>query len=124
MPTRDLARLLGLHPNTVRRWSNQGLLKAYRIGPRGDRRFRREDDKKLGHLGYHEGEMCPYAEKTGRNRLLCEEGFCCRCQIWDDFTTIKGVSAPNCPLKLEVCFPSCYWWHNGNCALAEAKGEA
>lgn len=43
LKTSDLARLLGIHPNTVRRWSNQGLLKSYRIGPRGDRRYRRED---------------------------------------------------------------------------------
>ncbi len=35
--------------------------------------------------GYHKGEICPYAEKTGRNPLLCEEGFYCRYQIWDDF---------------------------------------
>ncbi len=39
----QVARILNLHINTVRRWSNQGILKAYRIGPRGDRRFRRED---------------------------------------------------------------------------------
>ncbi|NQT47808.1 MAG: helix-turn-helix domain-containing protein [Chloroflexi bacterium] len=39
----DVARLLELHPNTVRRWSSMGILKQYRIGPRGDRRFRRED---------------------------------------------------------------------------------
>jgi len=39
----DIARLLKVHINTVRRWSNQGMLKAYRIGPRGDRRFRWED---------------------------------------------------------------------------------
>jgi excisionase family DNA binding protein len=39
----DVARLLNVHINTVRRWSNQGILKAYRIGSRGDRRFRRED---------------------------------------------------------------------------------
>jgi excisionase family DNA binding protein len=39
----DVARLLNVHLNTVRRWSNQGILKAYRIGSRGDRRFRRED---------------------------------------------------------------------------------
>ncbi len=39
----DLARLLHVHINTVRRWSNQGVLKAYRLGPRGDRRFRMED---------------------------------------------------------------------------------
>ena len=38
-----VAHLLNVHINTVRRWSNRGILKAYRIGPRGDRRFRRED---------------------------------------------------------------------------------
>ena len=35
------ARWLNVHPNTVRRWSRQGLLNCYRVGPRGDRRFRR-----------------------------------------------------------------------------------
>lgn len=43
LATRDVAQLLRLHVNTVRHWSNQGILKSYRIGPRGDRRFRRED---------------------------------------------------------------------------------
>ena len=39
----EVAALLHVHINTVRRWSNQGILKAYRIGPRGDRRLRKED---------------------------------------------------------------------------------
>lgn len=39
----EVAQLLNVHINTVRRWSNQGVLKAYRIGSRGDRRFRQED---------------------------------------------------------------------------------
>jgi len=39
----EVAQLLNVHINTVRRWSNQGILKAYRIGSRGDRRFRQED---------------------------------------------------------------------------------
>lgn len=39
----EAAELLGVHTNTLRRWSSRGLLKAYRIGPRGDRRFRQED---------------------------------------------------------------------------------
>ena len=39
----DVAQLLGLHTNTVRRWNAKGILKSYRIGPRGDRRFKRED---------------------------------------------------------------------------------
>ena len=37
------ARLLGVHPNTVRAWSNAGRLRYYRINARGDRRFRLGD---------------------------------------------------------------------------------
>ncbi len=39
----EVAHLLNVHINTVRRWSNQGLLKSYRIGSRGDRRFKKTD---------------------------------------------------------------------------------
>ena len=39
----DVAHLLNVHVNTVRRWSNRGIIKTYRIGSRGDRRFDRED---------------------------------------------------------------------------------
>ena len=39
----ETAHLLNVHINTVRRWSDQGMLKSYRIGTRGDRRFRNED---------------------------------------------------------------------------------
>ena len=38
-----VARLLHIHVNKVRRWSDQNILKSYRITRRGDRRFRRED---------------------------------------------------------------------------------
>jgi excisionase family DNA binding protein len=43
LTTSDVGSLLNVHINTVRRWTNKGLLKAFRIGPRGDRRFRQED---------------------------------------------------------------------------------
>ena len=43
LTSRQVARMLNLHINTVRRWSNQRVLRAHRIGPRGDRRFKRED---------------------------------------------------------------------------------
>jgi excisionase family DNA binding protein len=39
----EVATLLHIHCNTVRRWSDQGIIKAYRISARGDRRFKRED---------------------------------------------------------------------------------
>jgi len=43
MTVREVARLLNIHSNTVRRWSDRGIIRAYRITHRGDRRFRRED---------------------------------------------------------------------------------
>lgn len=43
LTVREVSQLLHVHSNTLRRWSDQGILKAYRIGPRGDRRFKPED---------------------------------------------------------------------------------
>lgn len=43
LTVREVARLLNVHPNTLRRWSNNGRIRAYRITPRGDRRFKREE---------------------------------------------------------------------------------
>ena len=37
---KEAAHLLRVHPNTVRRWHDMGLLSGYRVGPRGDRRFK------------------------------------------------------------------------------------
>ena len=39
----EVAWFLGVHVTTVRRWSQRGLLKSYKIGPRGSLRFKRED---------------------------------------------------------------------------------
>ena len=41
------ATLLGVHPNTIRSWTDAGRLTAYRINTRGDRRFRRDDVERL-----------------------------------------------------------------------------
>ncbi len=41
------ASLLGVHPNTIRAWTDAGRLTAYRINARGDRRFRRDDVDRL-----------------------------------------------------------------------------
>ncbi len=41
------ASLLGVHPNTVRAWTDAGRLTAYRINSRGDRRFRHDDVERL-----------------------------------------------------------------------------
>ena len=43
LTTGDAAKLLGVHISTARKWAKLGMLESYRIGPRGDRRFKRED---------------------------------------------------------------------------------
>ncbi len=43
LTVKEVARLLHVHSNTVRRMSDNGLIQTYRISPRGDRRFKRED---------------------------------------------------------------------------------
>jgi diguanylate cyclase (GGDEF)-like protein/excisionase family DNA binding protein len=39
----DAARMLGVHPNTVRSWTEQGVLTCLRINRRGDRRYARQE---------------------------------------------------------------------------------
>ena len=41
------ASLLGVHPNTIRSWTDAGRLTAYRINARGDRRFRRNEVERI-----------------------------------------------------------------------------
>jgi excisionase family DNA binding protein len=43
LTTTEVAHLLRVHPNTVRHWANKGLLPVYRLGTRGDRRFKRKE---------------------------------------------------------------------------------
>jgi excisionase family DNA binding protein len=38
LQVKEVAKLLGVHPNTVRSWTDCGVLRSYRIGPRRDRR--------------------------------------------------------------------------------------
>jgi len=56
LTVREVARFLHVHPNTLRRWSNKGRIRAYRISPRGDRRFKREEIARyLAELNTHRG---------------------------------------------------------------------
>ena len=43
----EASAMLGLHPNTLRKWDNTGFLKAIRFGTRKDRRYRKSDILKV-----------------------------------------------------------------------------
>jgi excisionase family DNA binding protein len=43
----DAAIFLGVHPNTLRRWSDDGIIHAYRFGKRLDRKFCKTDLEKF-----------------------------------------------------------------------------
>ena len=47
MTISEVAKILQVHPNTLRRWEGHGYIPVYRINRRGDRRFKREDVEKL-----------------------------------------------------------------------------
>jgi excisionase family DNA binding protein len=40
---KETAEILKCHPNTLRQWDKNGILKAIRFGQRKDRRYKKED---------------------------------------------------------------------------------
>lgn len=44
---KEAAEMLGVNPQTLRRWDESGKLKAIKISKRGDRRYRLEDLEKF-----------------------------------------------------------------------------
>jgi len=47
LKVKEASEILSVHPNTIRVWSDDGLLPTYRVGPRRDRRFKLEDIESL-----------------------------------------------------------------------------
>ncbi|MEE8373026.1 MAG: helix-turn-helix domain-containing protein [Dehalococcoidia bacterium] len=43
LTARQVSDFLQVSISTVRRWSSSGMLKCYRVGSRGDRRYQRDD---------------------------------------------------------------------------------
>ena len=60
LTVREVAQALHIHPNTLRRWCDQGKLATYIITPRGDRRFRQSDITRFIH------DYNPYKSNVGR----------------------------------------------------------
>jgi excisionase family DNA binding protein len=54
----EVTELIHIHPNTLRRWSEQGVITAYRINSRGDRRYKKSDiDQFLSRFNNNKGRL-------------------------------------------------------------------
>ena len=83
------ATLLGVHPNTIRSWTDAGRLTAFRINARGDRRFRRADvERILVEVG--QGGADGEGAQDGRDRTLAV--FTRLARGLESAPTIKGVA--------------------------------
>jgi len=82
LTVQEVSELLNVHPNTVRQWSDQGLLKSYRIGPRGDRRFRQEDVS----------NFISCKSKDNENTVLIVDDDTAICDMLRDVITGQGYS--------------------------------
>jgi hypothetical protein len=60
--------LLGVHPNTVRAWTDQGRLRCLRINERGDRRYRAADLQAFLHeAGLQSGPLPAFGSRISRD---------------------------------------------------------
>ena len=60
LTTREVANLLKVHVTSVRRWSKTGVLKSYRIGLRGHRKYLKRDILNCLCKISPGGEICEY----------------------------------------------------------------
>lgn len=69
------ARVLGVHPNTVRAWSDAGRLRHFRINGRGDRRYRMGDlERFMAARQGHEAGPAVSATKATSGRAPARPG--------------------------------------------------
>ena len=62
----EVAKMLHVHPNTLRRWSDDGLITSYRITTRGDRRYFSDDVKEFLKKMNHNNSMLNLIVDQGR----------------------------------------------------------
>ncbi len=72
----EVARFLGVHSSTVRRWEKGGILKSYTIGLRHNLRFKQEDVLNFLHKSRKKvpAEYYYIGEGRGRHKTKLERG--------------------------------------------------
>jgi excisionase family DNA binding protein len=61
----QVAQMLSVHPNTLRRWSDRGWIRSFKVSTRGDRRYYKQDvnrflDERSGQI-YPEPQTAKYS---------------------------------------------------------------
>ena len=52
LTVKEAAQILHVHENNLRRWTDQGIISTFRIGPRGDRGLQEDDVNEFkSHIG-------------------------------------------------------------------------
>lgn len=64
---KEASNRLGIHPNTLRRWADMGIIKYRRITSRGDRRFIDTDIDNFGRGGADVSTNTPYNHQNKRD---------------------------------------------------------
>lgn len=74
----EAAKLLNLHPETLRRWDRQGRLEAVKVGTRKDRRYKKTDIEKL---------LSPHITTIQKDDTLSKNEYISpKAKIYDDFS--------------------------------------
>jgi excisionase family DNA binding protein len=102
----DAARMLGVHSNTIRNWTDQGVLKCLRINRRGDRRYARQE---IARFLAQTQSAAPAQTGNSTNGLLTRSA-ALAVRKADTRAAATAHTKPRCRSAMaRLARPWCYW---------------
>ncbi len=82
----EVAKLFGIHRDTLRNWEKRGLIKPLKVGPRGDRKYRPEDIERISNdKSIIKGFDTPLTDDEGKMNLTQLKQF-----LWRSADILRG----------------------------------
>jgi type I restriction enzyme M protein len=82
----EVAKIFGIHRDTLRNWEKKGLIKPLKIGPRGDRKYRPEDIERIaGDKSIVKDLGVPLTDDEGKMNLTQLKQF-----LWRSADILRG----------------------------------